>query len=238
MPSTRNTKQAEMELAANIREEVSRVIQNDDIISKLVNAIKLTLVDELTKKVSEALTASFEFELHARDERIKKLETQLLDIHDKLDESDQYSRRNCLLFHGVEENKNENTVNVISAICENKFNIKLHENDVDRSHRLSSSKGNKPRGIIVKFTNYNIRDRIYRARKSLRHLDGTPLFVHESLTKQRSDLFWKVKSGYASLVKSVWTQDGRIIALLKEGNRKLTLSRLKDLEKLDQLMSP
>ena len=51
-----------------------------------------------------------------KNEKIKELEEKIDILTEKnksltsdVDELEQYSRRNCLLLHGVQENKNENT---------------------------------------------------------------------------------------------------------------------------------
>ena len=63
------------------------------------------------------------------NERIEELEN-------KIDRQEQYSRRNCILIHGIAENKEENTdQQAIDFINEN-LDIKIDEIDIDRSHRI------------------------------------------------------------------------------------------------------
>ena len=54
-----------------------------------------------------------DFELKTRDDHIASLEADIQTLLDQQDESEQYSRRNCLIFHGIEERENENTSDTI-----------------------------------------------------------------------------------------------------------------------------
>ena len=58
----------------------------------------------------------YEKDRKARDKLITKLQTQVTELTDKVshlsvqaDKQEEYSRRNCLLIHGVKENQNEDT---------------------------------------------------------------------------------------------------------------------------------
>ena len=51
-----------------------------------------------------------------------------------LDCHEQYSRRNCLLIHGVKENKKEDTDEVVIEIFEKEMEEKISVNYIDRSH--------------------------------------------------------------------------------------------------------
>ena len=53
-----------------------------------------------------------------------------------LDHHEQYSRRTCLLIHGVEENKKEDADEVITEFFEEEVKKNLSTNDIDRCHRL------------------------------------------------------------------------------------------------------
>ena len=216
MANTRNSKLQAEELHNTIRTEIDKVLESNAVACKLVSAIKQTLIDEvtpiITEKVTESLRENIDFEMQTRDTRIASLEKHIESLLDQQDESDQYSRRNCLIFHGINENVNENTDETVIKLCADKLNIVVDSTDIDRSHRFGPSKENKTRGVIAKFTNYRIRNEIYRNRKKLRNLQGGGIYVHESLTKTRTELFWKIKTKYSNHIEALWTQDGRILA--------------------------
>ena len=87
-----------------------------------------------------------------------------------LDRSEQYSRRNCLLVHGVKEKNNEDTDQEIINIVKNGLGEEIAIYDIDRTHRLGKRKldNNVSRSIIVKFTRYNVRNRILNLKRNLK----------------------------------------------------------------------
>ena len=61
-----------------------------------------------------------------------------------LDRHEQYSRRNCLLTHGVKENEKEDTDEVVTEF-EQKIEEKLSANDIYRSDGLGKNQsGSRP----------------------------------------------------------------------------------------------
>ena len=80
----------------------------------------LKLLDALLKKIDE-----LETEMKNKDEKIQLLENrvEILEEEEKesqgkeIDDLQQYSRRNCLLLHGVAETNAECTDNIIIKTC-------------------------------------------------------------------------------------------------------------------------
>ena len=80
-----------------------------------------------------------------------------------LDRQEQYSRRNCLLIHGLPESENENTDELVIDAIKEKMGEEIEKNEIDRSHRIGSPKNNgKSRPIIIKFLRYNTRCKIFK----------------------------------------------------------------------------
>ena len=67
-----------------------------------------------------------------------------------LDRQEQYSRRNYLLIHGLPENRNENTDQIVIEILKEKMGEEINEVDLDRTRRLGTPKYDKVRPILVK----------------------------------------------------------------------------------------
>ena len=80
-----------------------------------------------------------------------------------IDQQGQYTRRNCLLIHGVEENSNEDTDKLVLNIVNNDLKIDLTEVATDRTHRIGNPKKKKKkiRPIIVKFVRYYDRKEVF-----------------------------------------------------------------------------
>ena len=56
------------------------------------------------------------------------------------DDQAQYSRRNCLLFHGIKEEKGEDTDCIIINTVKEEMDIEMFPNDLDRSHHIGNPK--------------------------------------------------------------------------------------------------
>ena len=169
-----------------------------------------SLVEFLTSKFDE-----LERERKEKDELINSLQievsslkVEVKNLEKKADDQEQYSRRNCLLIHGLTETKTEDTDEMVLDVINNKLNIEMSQISIDRSHRLGKRKGpvQKPRAIIVKFTRYKDRHHVFRNKKLLK---GTGISVTESLTLKRMEHLNKAREqhGFAN----VWTLDSKIM---------------------------
>ena len=120
----------------------------------------------------------------------------------KIDRQEQYSRPSFILIHGIAENKEENTdQQVIDFINEN-LDIKIDEIDIGRPHRIgrSDKTKKKARPIIVKFTRYNVRSRVFREKQKLK---GT------GLTTKRIGQLNDAREKYG--FNNVWPYDRKIL---------------------------
>ena len=134
------------------------------------------------------------------------LETKLTKAVALIDDQQQYSRRNCLLFHGVKEESSEDTDNIVTEICAEKLRLEVDKSMIDRSHRIGpKKKDQKLRPIIVKFCSYRDRSKVFYNKKMLK---GSGVTITESLTKTRMDLLNEVQRmvGHGNS----WTIDGNI----------------------------
>ena len=161
----------------------------------------------------------------------------------KIDELEQYSRRNCLLINGIKEvdppNENlseetsevstqENTGIAVLLLFNEKLGVDVHIKNIDRTHRIGRQKQrNKdaPRQIIVKFSNYITRQRVFQARRKLK---GTQITIVENLTSKRVAILSKARNKFG--VRIVWSLDGRIFAVV-EGVK----TRIDSIEQIDGL---
>ena len=69
-----------------------------------------------------------------------------------MERQEQYSRRNCILIHGLKEEKNESADERVLKL----FREELNEDvlvDLDRTHRIEKKRdsSSKPRPVIAKF---------------------------------------------------------------------------------------
>ena len=138
-----------------------------------ISQIKVTeSLDALSKKIDE-----LETEIKNKDEKIQLLENRVEILKEEkesqgkeIDDLEQYSRRNCLLLHGVVETNAECTDDIIIKTCAEELGIDVKQEDLDRSHRLGKVKrnDNKPRPIIVKFARYAVRNKVFSNKRKLK----------------------------------------------------------------------
>ena len=214
----------------SLQKHIVKALCTPQVIEVITKAVTEAIMETVTQKVYE----SVDLDLQAKLAKMKKLEEDICALQKQITKAtsdiqdlDLYSRRNCLRINGLPESPSENTDDLVLQLTREKLGVQLSPSDIDRSHRLpksTSSEGPKP--LIVKFSRYNARDQVYRARIKLR---GTNIFINENLTKNRQILFNKVRE--SSKVKKAWTNDGRITAITVD-NKKVKIANEHDIEKL------
>ena len=224
-------------VSEDLQSSIKAALLSKPVIDAIVKAVSIAV----TEKVSNDVYTALEFDLESKVANITKLEREMSTLkreikacHEANEEHELYSRRNCLRFHGIHESPEENTDDLVIEVVKEKLKIDLKREDLDRSHRIpvrgrrrEGDRGAPPNPIIVKFIRYNRRREIYDSRSKLK---GTNIFIHEDLTRERSDLLFKVRSH--NNVKRTWTYDGRIFALMEDG-RKVKITKDADLERLN-----
>lgn len=151
-----------------------------------------------------------------------------------VDDLEQYSRRNCLIFYKILEKPGEDVnATVINIIQKDLGIVDITEQDIDRAHRLKSNKQrttaaniatNGSRPIIVKFARYYPRAAVFQNKKKLK---GSNVSITESLTRRRLALLQLAKNLFGR--ERVWSQDGRIV-ILGGDNKKHYVTRENQLD--------
>ena len=86
-----------------------------------------------------------------------------------VDRQEQYSRRNCRLVHGIAETNGENTDDLVLGAINERLDVDITENKIDRSDRIGRKKdGQRTRPIIVKLTRYNPRKNAFASKRKLK----------------------------------------------------------------------
>ena len=75
-----------------------------------------------------------------------------------------------MLVHGLPKTTLENTNYLVITMFKNDMDIEIFSDDIDRLRRIGKQKDhpNKVRPVIVKFTRYNDRNKIFRNKKTLK----------------------------------------------------------------------
>lgn len=205
------------EIEETVKRVVKEALQDTGMLQVLANLIKETVtnsvVTELQKTIefNNEVISELKSALVKRDEKIEALEA-------KVDELEQYQRRQCLRIFGVEEQEAEDTDKLVMEVGK-RIGVDVNIMDIDRSHRIGRRDvGNdRPRPIIVKFVSYRKRSEVF---KNKRLLKKTGVTIREDLTRIRHNILKEAITKFG--VNNVWTQDGVIIVNRGGSKRRVT----------------
>lgn len=175
--------------------------------------------DKFIQHVSEVVAKTVENRiadaLETNNKYIEELKNENNNLCAKLDDLEQYTRRNNLRIFGVNEELNEDLESKVIVLFRDKMEVNLEPKDIDRVHRLGKTDASKSsiRPIIIKFTNYGSKRALMKSRSKLKNLEKK-VYVADDLTKIRYELYRAAKKKFGN--KSVWTLDGEIKVKVKE----------------------
>lgn len=175
-----------------------------------------------TKPNLERLTKEFtEFKSFALGV-LKLLRTQIQSLASQVDELDCYNRRNALLFSGIPESDIENCTTLVLNTIQSSMNMSnVRASSIYLCHRLGVRSDKRVRPILVRFSDINMRDAVWKEKKKLK---SSSTVVCEFLTKPRHELFMTARRHFG--VTSCWSSNGAIYIKLPDNNRKRISSAL------------
>lgn len=198
-------------------------ILDEDWYSKIILKITNVIKEEVHKKMKD-----MEEEIKQLRQGIEKEKAKTSMLENKIDEIEQYGRRQNLRIFGIDEKKNENTEELVLNIFNNKMGINIQPHMIQRSHRVGKPAPNKNRAIIIKFQSYKDRNLVYRNKKNLK---GSIISIKEDLTPQRQRL---LKEALTILDKKhIWTIDGNIFTSIN--NKTLQIRKIQDIEDFQRM---
>ena len=205
--------------AALLMESMQSLIKELKCVKDIAN--RVTELENL-QAVSKNVTSVLQRENSRLVNVVKELEL-------KIDDQEQRSRNYCLLLHGCPEGNEENTTDIALNIFNNEIGLHdVQKNDISRSHRIgpkttqrrntrSNNSESRPRPIIVRFSNWYSRDRVFKNKKNLK---GMKISLSESLTKLRYQLLRKAEEKYGRV--KVWSNEGHIMT--KENEQYISIT--------------
>lgn len=223
------------EIKAEMRETIKEFNSSYEVLNE-----KLEANTELLKKQSEELRSYIDETTRLREENCV-LKKKIIDLEVRLEDSEQYSRGNCLELHGIPEEPNECVIDIVKNIGQ-ALELNINDSMVDNCHRLGKrGDASGPAGIIVKFVRKLDAEEVLRKRRIKRNLSTShlglsldrPVYINESLCPARRRLYSlaraaKREKGY----KYLWLRNGKIF-LRKEENAPICYIKSQtDLDKL------
>ena len=121
-----------------------------------------------------------------------------LQKHDnRLDEIEQYSRRDNIVVHGLPEQDGECTNDVIIGVAA-AAGVVITNSNISTSHRVGrpgNARDGKPRPIVARFVRRDTRTGFLRSKKKLKgHAAYNGMFLSEQLSPMRAKLLHAVKN--------------------------------------------
>ena len=174
---------------------------------------------------------------------VKTQEAQIADQDKRLNELEQYSRRNCLSYTGIPEESAENPVQLAIDLAKT-VGVKLDRTDLDRAHRVERvGQGQKPRPLLVKYATYQRREQVWSARKVMR--DAKPprgsslpenimrnVYLQESLTRRNQEIMFAARElRRKKKLWAVWTDSCIMKVRVREGSPTVRITSMDDLLK-------
>ncbi|XP_046677581.1 uncharacterized protein LOC124365633 [Homalodisca vitripennis] len=207
-----------------------------------------TAFEEL--KETKGLVSKQGEEMSALLELVNKLSTENAALRNKvamlesrMDDIEQYSRRDTIEIHGIPADRGEQIVEVVKTVGR-ALDLTIDENMISACHRLRNREGSgKPPGIIVKMTRRMDAEAVLQKRRVKRNLNthdigltaspAMPIYINESLSPGRRRLLnaareKKSEKHYTYL----WIRGGKILMRKAEGEPVKVVTSLADLDKL------
>ena len=144
----------------------------------------------------------------SRDTEIKRLNSKVEELEEKIDDQEQYSRRTSVRIAGIPEDDGEDPHNKVMSL----FSQFDYKPQINRIHRVGSkNQQGGPRQIICQFTTYPDKYKTMVLKKQIRSTNPN-VYINEDLTRSRSALsFAARKLKREGKILDTWTADGRIV---------------------------
>ena len=173
-------------------------------------------IKDMIGSIVEGVVKGLTDTINSLQKENQDLKTRVQKLEAKVDAAEQYSRRNCLRIAGVPENPLENT-DVYVIDMSRAIDAEVTLDDIERSHRVGPLREGKRRDIIVKFSSYRTRRKVYGARTKTKDCGYMGVFINEDLTKPRNKTLLKARKMVKSKnLSSAWSSDGTILVRDKE----------------------
>lgn len=233
-----------LKILMDMREESKSQIQKLDAeINKSLefHSDQMKELTNIVKAQSDSLK-NFENMYQQVYEENQKLKKTVIELEQKVDDMEQYSRGNCVEINGIPEKENESVLELVKKLGTS-LNFPINDEMVDTCHRVGQKTPGRTRGIIVKFTRRTVKEEILRQRRIKRNLNtkdigftdsnAEVIYMNESLTPHRRKIFnearaLKKEKGYTFL----WVRNGKILLRESEGSRVIAVTSSAQITKL------
>ena len=175
------------------------------LLEDVVKGVVAAMVPMITASIQKALSLSAQ-------KGIPEKISRAIRSHDyRIDEQEQYSRRENLMIRGIPETENEVTNDKVVEVAE-LMRVRVAHEDISTSHRIGRPQPGRERPLVARFVRRDKRTEILRNKKKLKDTNRG-VFVDEHLSPLRAKLLNLVKRDEDTA--RVWTIDGKIFCTRK-----------------------
>ena len=177
-------------------------------------------IQSLLKEFSESITEKNKVIESLKAESIT-LKKELSAMDSKLEDSEAYSRRDCLVISGPgtpTESPSEDCIPMVTELIKSKFAVNLAPLDVSCAHRFGPKGRSAQRSIVVKLVRRDMKTKIIKASRDLPKNVAGRIYAQESLTTSRNKIFYvlrKLRRSHSSIVRGCSVSEGSVFAYTK-----------------------
>ena len=148
-PSLGDIHQILIEVQGTIKQLLKTSFQLSTDVADLKNSVErkrqevTNLKDELAKQYKYMASLEKQLKVSKTSKYVKEHADKLQDIQVNLDNLEQYFRKNSLEFHGIPDEVNMPTDQVVCKIAQ-AIGVEIEEYDIEISHRIGRKNGVKP----------------------------------------------------------------------------------------------
>ena len=206
-----------------------RLFEKDQDNDKLLGSI-----DQLKQQIEEKNSKIEEQKVENQKLR-EQIEKTNMNFESKMNDMEQYSRKNSLRISGIREigfESAEETIENVTETLNKAFkHLNLQNEHINIAHRLGKKK-NDPhatayRQIIVKFHSRMIKDSILKRRRALK---GSNIFISEDLTPIKQQVLACLRKKMPDEVDQSWSRNGRLFYKAKSNKDKIIEVQYKDFQ--------
>jgi len=179
-------------------------------------------------------------DLKARCTSLEKRTQHVQKLEDRLDNLEQYTRRNNIVISGIPLLKDEDTNELVKS-CSQAVGVNLAE-EIDTCHRLPTKNGKCP-NIVVRLlrrtTKGNIIQKWKEKRPTLKDIGlkgmkgSNPIYISEHLTPRNASIYYSLRQlKKQQAIQYICTKDCKIFTRIKDGQPTRKIKSQEDLEKL------
>ena len=143
-------------ICGSLRHDISGLDESNKLLSSELKEFQDTN-RQLQKEVYELRDI-----VQKKDKMITSLEDKLVLFKTKLDEHEQYTRRNSLRISGIKETGNEDVGAKVLDLCNKQLGVKITSAKIDRVHSVGPPRQKQSRPVLVKFTTYHARQVVFK----------------------------------------------------------------------------